>query len=316
MAKTMLSNLNIIVANTITDSIKMIDINELHDSKDNFFVVEHIEEFADTILGQGGVKDNLIVKPLESGGYEIISGHRRKAAVQYLINKGANISRVLPCLVQNYDDEDTKILDLVLMNISARQISDSELWKSYETVNTILKKEKDNGEKFGKLREKLAEVLGISPAQVGKLQNVEKNAAEPIKKAIESGDISISTANEIAKMDKVSQEELAETDLSSVKHKDVKLKNGNKKKSSDTSKKEKSITSEKRVDTYINSDNTNTEKENINADKPLLSINEFVNKYQPIIDKMFKDYIEYGCEDENEIPIIKKFQAILEKLNK
>ncbi|MGN0676811.1 MAG: ParB/RepB/Spo0J family partition protein [Ruminococcus sp.] len=137
MAKMMFENLNAIVANTLTDSIKMIDIDELHESEDNFFDINRIEEFAETILGQGGVKDNLIVRPLDTGGYEIISGHRRKVAVQYLLDKGENISRYLPCLVQNYDDNDDKILDIVLMNISSRQISDAEMWKSYEIVDRI-----------------------------------------------------------------------------------------------------------------------------------------------------------------------------------
>ena len=82
MARMMFKNLNAIVANTLTESIKMIDIAELHESDDNFFEVNRVEEFAETILGQGGVKDNLIVRPLETGGYEIISGHRRRAAVQ------------------------------------------------------------------------------------------------------------------------------------------------------------------------------------------------------------------------------------------
>lgn len=221
VARTMLDNLNAIVANTLTDSIKMIDIDELHESEDNFFIVDRIEEFADTILGQGGVKDNLIVRPLESGGYEIISGHRRRAAVQFLIDRGDNVSRYLPCLVQEYSDDESKLLDIILMNVSARQISDSELWKSYELIDRILKEKKSSGEKFGRIREKLGELLGVSPAQVGKMQNVEKNAIPAVKEAVEKGDISISTANEIAKLDEQEQEELAKSDLSSVKHKEV-----------------------------------------------------------------------------------------------
>lgn len=222
MAKTMFDNLNAIVANTLTDSIKMIDIEELHNSDDNFFEINRIEELADTILGQGGVKDNLIVRPLETGGYEIISGHRRKAAVQQLIDRGENVSHYLPCLVQEYTDENSKMLDIILMNISARQISDAELWKSYETIDKILKEKKSSGEKFGRVREKLAEMLGVSPAQVGKMQNIDKNAVSAVKEAVEKGDISISTANEIAKLDEDTQEQLAETDLSSITNKEVK----------------------------------------------------------------------------------------------
>ena len=229
MASRMFENLNAIVANTLTDSIKMIDIDELHESKDNFFQVDRIEEFADTIMGQGGVKDNLVVRPLESGGYEIISGHRRRAAVRLLLDRGENISRLLPCLVQNYTDEDTKLLDIVLMNISARQISDAEMWKSYEIVDRILKSKKSAGEKFGRIREKLAEYLGVSASQVSKMQNVDKNAIEPVKNAVSNGEISISTANEIARLSEDEQEEIMQSDLDKISHKEIKKKNDDKK---------------------------------------------------------------------------------------
>ena len=222
MRNKMFDNLSAIVSNTLTDSIQMIDIDELHESADNFFVVENIEQFANTILGQGGVKDNLIVRPLESGGYEIISGHRRRAAVQYLIDNGENISHFLPCLVQNYADDDDRMLDLILMNVSTRQISDSELWKSYETIDRILKEKKDKGEYFGRIRDDIANTLGVSAAQVGKMQNVDKNAIEPVKEAIANGELSISTANEIARLDKKEQAKI--TDLSKVQPKDIKKK--------------------------------------------------------------------------------------------
>ena len=222
MKSKMFDNLKAVVADTITDSIKMIDINELHESADNFFIVENIEQFAQTILGQGGVKDNLIVRPLDTGGYEIISGHRRRAAVQYLIDKGENISHYLPCLVQNYADEDDKMLDLILMNVSARQISDQELWKCYETIDKILKEKKDKGEYFGRLRDDIAKTLGVSASQVGKMQNIDKNAIEPVKEAVANGVLSISTANVIAGMDEEEQRQI--TDLSKVQPKDIKKK--------------------------------------------------------------------------------------------
>lgn len=220
--KTMLSNLAAIAQNTQSDNIRMIDIDELHESAANFFEIERIEEFAYTILGQGGVKDNLIVRPLKSGGYEIISGHRRRAAVQYLLDQGENISRLLPCLIQSYEDEDSMMLDLILMNVSARQLSDQELWQSYEKLNSILQSKKEAGERFGRVRETIAQLLGVSPAQVGKLQNVERNAIAPVREAVANGEISISTANVIAQLDEEQQEELAAGDLSEIKPKEIK----------------------------------------------------------------------------------------------
>ena len=226
MKKNMFDNLSAIVADTRTDDIKQIDVAELHESEDNFFVVENIEQFAYTILGQGGVKDNLIVRPLETGGYEIISGHRRKAAVDYLIEKGENISHYLPCLVQNYASEEDKMIDLILMNVSSRQLSDAEMFQCYEQLNNILSTQKKKGEYFGRIRDDIASKLGVSPAQVGKMQNIDKNATKKVKEAVSKGEVSINTADKIAKLDKKEQSKIK--DLNKVQAKDVEKKSSKK----------------------------------------------------------------------------------------
>jgi Predicted transcriptional regulators len=218
----MFGDLKAIAGDTFKNGVKMIDIDELHSSSDNFFNIERIEEFAETILGQGGVKENLIVTPSPTGGYEIISGHRRTAAVRYLLQKGETVSRFLPCLVQEYSNDDDKKLNLIFMNVSARKLSDAELSESFEIVNDILTKKKEAGEKFGKIRETLASYLNVSPSQVSKLQNIKKNAINEVQEAVKSGSISISTANEIARYDKEKQSAIVSSnELSAIKHKDV-----------------------------------------------------------------------------------------------
>ena len=225
--KKMLDNLASIARNTQSSNIRMIDIDELHPSPNNFFEVTDVPEFASTILGQGGVKDNLLVTPMESGGYEIISGHRRAAAVRYLLEQGEAISRLIPCLVQNYDSEADKIIDLILCNVATRQISDKEMWRSYEELDKHLKelkKQKESWERFGSIRQLMADRLHVSAAQVGKMQNVTHNAIEPVKEAVASGELSISTADAIATLPETQQEELAAGDLKKVTRKEVKEK--------------------------------------------------------------------------------------------
>jgi ParB family chromosome partitioning protein len=219
----MFDNLNKAVADTFTEDIVMIDVDELEASADNIFDVNGIEEFAETILGQGGVKENLIVREKEDGKYEIISGHRRTEAVKYLLEKEETISRYLPCLVQDYADEDEKKLNIVLMNVSTRIISDSEMFKAFNTVNEILQNKKTLGEKFGKIRDKLAEILNTSRTQVSRIENIAHNAIEEVKDAVENGEISISTANFIAQLDEKEQENLLdENNISEIKSSEVK----------------------------------------------------------------------------------------------
>ena len=251
MKGSMLNNLNSIVANTLTDDIKMIDISELKDSKDNFFAVERVEELAESILGQGGVKENLIVRPTGKNSYEVISGHRRKAAVEYLLKKGENVSRKLPCLVQNYTDENDKMIDIILMNTSQRVLSDSELMKSFEELERILKEKKAKGEKFGKTREKLAEVLNVSSSQVGKMQNVSRHALDEVKNAVLKGDMSLSAANEVARLDKSSQKKIIKSGKTNPTSKDI---------SEILSDKNRAGKSTKKVDTNVNFMNSSHKK--------------------------------------------------------
>jgi ParB family chromosome partitioning protein len=193
-AKIINSSINIAASGSVADSITMIDIDNLKESPDNFFEVNRVEELADTILGQGYVKENLIVRQIEGIEYEIISGHRRTAAVRLLIERGESISRKLPCLVQTYESEDHKNLDIVFMNTSARRISDAELFKSYEIVNSSLQNLKLEGVKFGQTQKTLAEILGISTGHTAKLQIIDKYATDEVKEAVEKGEISINKA--------------------------------------------------------------------------------------------------------------------------
>lgn len=281
MARNMMANLKAIAADTYTSDIKMIDISELHDSPDNFFEIERVEEFAETILGQGGVKDNLVVRPLETGGYEIISGHRRKAAVQFLIDRGDIISRFLPCLVQHYSDDSDRKLDLIFMNVSTRKLSDAELYRSFEIVSDILSKKKEAGEKFGKIRETLAGYLGVSSSQVGKLQNIEKYAVPEVKNAIDKGSLSIATANQIARLDEQQQAKLVNTpDLSSVKHKDVKAQ-------VDTCVKSAKSNTKEKVDTCV------TIPDNGNRNKKVDTCVTFLKEhYQDLLEKITERHNE------------------------
>lgn len=282
MAKTMRDNLKMSIANTMTSDIKMIDVDKLHSSEDNYFELNRIEELADTILGQGSVKENLIVTPLPEGNYEIISGHRRAAAVRLLLQRGEKIPKFVPCLIQDYSNNDDKVLNLILMNVTARRLSDAELWTSYEKVDAILKKKKEAGEKFGRIRDTLAGYLGVSSSQIGKLQNIEKYATDKVKEAVSNGSISISTANQIARLDEKEQEAIVDTqDVSKIKTKDVK----------------DQIDNSKKVDTSVKISATpNSEKVDTSVKIPTISKTEKVEKlvikevYQDLLDRITERY--------------------------
>lgn len=285
--------LGAVVANTLTDSIKMINISELHDSPDNFFEVNRVEELAEAVLAQGGVKENLIVRPLESGGYEVISGHRRKAAVQYLIDKGEDVSHKLPCLVQDFDDSD-KMMNLIMMNVSQRVLSDAEMFESYKKLKEIFDEKKSLGEKFGRMRDRIAEILNVSPAQIGKIENIKKNAVAEVVEAVEAGNMSLHTANEMAKLDEQEQRDIIDStdDIKNITPKKAKKKS----KAKENDKVSRSDTGEK-----------NVIKEMLNAIVLKDKLSELLKKYESMTEK---------TEDgEDILKLIASLQAELLKLN-
>ena len=108
---------------------KVIDIplTELHPFKNHPFKVtddESMLETADSIT-KHGVLVPVIARPREEGGYELISGHRRKRASE-LAGK-----ETLPCIVRNLDDDAATII-MVESNIQRENILPSERAFAYK----------------------------------------------------------------------------------------------------------------------------------------------------------------------------------------
>ena len=98
---------------------------QVKDDKEMYLLKESIEKY--------GILNPLIVRPVPDGVYEIISGHRRKHAVELLgYRKVPVIIRVM--------SEDESILSMVDSNLHREKISFSEKAFAYKMKNDVLKK--------------------------------------------------------------------------------------------------------------------------------------------------------------------------------
>ena len=108
---------------------KVIDIPliELHPFKNHPFKVIDDESMLETSesITKHGVLVPVISRPREEGGYELISGHRRKRASE-LAGK-----ETLPCIVRNLDDDAATII-MVDSNIQRENILPSERAFAYK----------------------------------------------------------------------------------------------------------------------------------------------------------------------------------------
>lgn len=142
-----------------TDRIIMVPLIELYEFKNHPFLVkddEQMEKMTESIR-QYGVLNPGLVRPRAEGGYEIISGHRRKRASE-LAGK-----MDMPVIVKDYSDDEATIL-MVDSNIQRENILPSEKAKSYKMKYDALKHQ---GIQTGKTTlEEMAEAAGENPKAV------------------------------------------------------------------------------------------------------------------------------------------------------
>ena len=198
-------------ADSYIDSLKMIDIENIEPNRNNFYENSEIEALADDIERQG-LMTALVVSE-HNGKYELISGHRRLAAIKSLIADGRRRSGKVPCFIKGAKPNTETELDLIMLNATQRKYSDADTMREYEELTRIFKELEAAGKPVkGRIRDKIADALNVSPAQVGKLDNIKHNAIPDVEQAIKSGDMSISTANEVAKLAPEKQQEIISAD--------------------------------------------------------------------------------------------------------
>ena len=208
-------------ADSYIDSLKMIDIDLIEPNKNNFYEMSEIEALADDIERQG-LMTALVVSEQNGGKYELISGHRRLAALKSLIADGRRRNGKVPCFIKGAKPNTETELDLIMLNATQRKYSDADTMREYEELTRIFKELEAEGKTIkGRIRDRIAEALNVSPAQVGKLDNIKHNAIPDVEQAVNAGDMSISTANEVAKLAPEKQQEII-TEKPKISHKEVK----------------------------------------------------------------------------------------------
>ena len=208
-------------ADSYIDSLKMIDIDLIEPNKNNFYEMSEIEALADDIERQG-LMTALVVSEQNGGKYELISGHRRLAALKSLIADGRRRNGKVPCFIKGAKPNTETELDLIMLNATQRKYSDADTMREYDELTRIFKELEAEGKTIkGRIRDRIAEALNVSPAQVGKLDNIKHNAIPDVEQAVKSGDMSISTANEVAKLAPEKQQEII-TEKPKISHKEVK----------------------------------------------------------------------------------------------
>lgn len=288
-------------SDSFLDNIKMIDINEIAPSRNNFYEISDVELLADDIEREGLKHNLVVVKDSDTGFYEVKSGHRRLAAIKLLINEKRRTSTKIPCYVDGEKSAAESQFDLIMLNATQRKYSDADMLREYEEIERTLKALESEGKPLkGRIRDNIAEILKVSPAQVGKIENIKHNAVPEVEKAVKSGEMSISTANEIAKLSEEKQQEIIK-EKPKISNKEVK----------ELQKQEKpaapKITESDFDDDFDEDEDSAAEKESSVRVNFFLSANE-----AKLLVEFLDDNFVNGCDDDKIGEILDRLRGITE----
>lgn len=185
--------------------IKPIDVNLLVEHPDNFYDVSDVTELKQAIVMAGGVRQNLIVEPIDNGKYRIVSGHRRCKAVKELLDEHAGIPATVPCEIET--DPNVAQLLLITTNSSTRKLTAWERIEQYTQLESLYRYFKAQNKLPGRKREALAKLLQEGPTNVARLKVISDNKNPALVNMLKQDRIGISAAYELCKLPPDVQEE-------------------------------------------------------------------------------------------------------------
>ena len=165
---------------------------------------EEMDQLVWSILTQG-LLTPLVVRPLDNGEYEVISGHRRLHAC-----KKAGIETV-PALITDMD-RDAAAIALVDSNLHREKILPSEKAFAYKLKLEALKHQGTSSQVGTKLRsdEMIAQQTGNSRNQVQRYIRL-TNLIPSILQMVDEGKIALTPAVELSYLTETEQADLLET---------------------------------------------------------------------------------------------------------
>ena len=192
------------------EQVQQIPVSELFPFKNHPFKVLDDDSMTRTVesISQFGVLAPLIARPRPEGGYEIISGHRRKHAAEL-----ANLDTV-PVIVRNMEDDAATIL-MVDSNLQREHILPSERAFAYKMKLDAIKNQGARSDLTSvqvapKLStEKIGEEVGMSKDNVKRYIRL-TNLVPELLDMVDEKKIAFNPAVELSYLDEAQQRDFLE----------------------------------------------------------------------------------------------------------
>ncbi|MFJ7662980.1 ParB/RepB/Spo0J family partition protein [Lysinibacillus sp. NPDC097162] len=195
---------------SVAFKIEHIALNHIQPSPKNNYSVDDVADLKASIELYG-LQQNLVVRVKDNGTYELVSGHRRLKAMQELCSEGKNNFEKAPCKIIKSTDDIQAELQLILANSTTRILTDAEKTIQAARLYELLQKLKNGGYQLtGRKREIVAELMGVSSAQIQRMDSINKNLTQELKDEFTKENINITTAYEMSRLSQEQQKELVQ----------------------------------------------------------------------------------------------------------
>lgn len=186
---------------TNREQIEYIKLDLIDEDPNNFYALSDIDKLADNI-DLCGLQQPIRVRKQENGRYKIVSGHRRRAAVEMLSHEKPEHWSEVPCIIET--DQASPALQqlrLIYANSSTRVMTSAEYSKQAEEVTNLLYQLKEEGYEFpGRMRDHVAQAVGISKSKLSRLKVIRENLEDFWMPFFEDNSLHETTANLLAQL--------------------------------------------------------------------------------------------------------------------
>lgn len=190
------------------DQIEYIDIGLIDSDPSNFYELRDIPDLAGDIETVG-LQQPLLVRPGEDGHVMLISGHRRRAALQLLVDEGKERFRQVPCIRKTGGNALVYEMQLIFANAHTRVLTNAEIGRQAARLEEIFYQLKEQGYEFpGRMIDHVAEACNIKRAKLGRLKKIEAHLAPCYKPLWDAGDLPEDTADALAGLPQSVQERI------------------------------------------------------------------------------------------------------------
>lgn len=190
------------------DQIEYIDIGLIDSDPSNFYELRDIPDLAGDIETVG-LQQPLLVRPGKDGHVVLISGHRRRAALQLLVDEGKERFRQVPCIRKTGGNPLVYEMQLIFANLHTRVLTNAEIAKQALRIEEIFYQLKEQGYEFpGRMVGHVAEACNIKRAKLGRLKKIEAHLAPCYKPMWDAGDLPEDTADALAGLPQEVQERI------------------------------------------------------------------------------------------------------------